>query len=158
MGSEFLIQYQHPVSSIQYREFVMIYGIGLDMVNVSRVEEALKRWGGRFRDKVFSPGEIRYCLGKKNPAPHFAARFAAKEAFVKALGIGIRRGVHWKDVEVQRGPLGRPVLKISGRAVEIFRDEGLENFFLSLTHDGDYSGAMVVLEKQDSKNRNQDKI
>jgi holo-[acyl-carrier protein] synthase len=134
----------------------MIYGIGLDMVKVSRIEEALKRWGERFQNKVFTPGEIRYSLGKRNPAPHFAARFAAKEAFVKALGIGIRRGVHWKDVEVQRGPLGRPVLKIRGRAVEICRNEGLENFFLSLTHDGDYSGAMVVLKKQDSKGRNQE--
>ena len=127
----------------------MIYGIGFDLVQVSRIKDALRRWGERFQNKVFTPGEIRYCLEKKNPAPHFAARFAAKEALVKALGIGIRRGVHWKDVEVQRGLLGRPVLKIHGRAVEICRNEGLENFFLSLTHDGDYSGAMVVLEKQD---------
>ena len=127
----------------------MIYGIGYDLVQVSRIKDALRRWGERFQNKVFTPGEIRYCLEKKNPAPHFAARFAAKEALVKALGIGIRRGVHWKDVEVQRGLLGRPVLKIHGRAVEICRNEGLENFFLSLTHDGDYSGAMVVLEKQD---------
>jgi len=129
----------------------MIYGIGLDMVKVSRIEEALKRWGERFQNKVFSPGEIRYCLEKKNPAPHFAARFAAKEALVKALGIGIRRGVHWKDVEVQRGPLGRPVLKIHGRAVEICRKEGIDGFFLSLTHDGDYSGAMVVLQQSDQR-------
>jgi holo-[acyl-carrier protein] synthase len=134
----------------------MIYGIGFDLVQVSRIKDALRRWGERFQNKVFTPGEIRYCLEKKNPAPHFAARFAAKEAFVKALGIGIRRGVHWKDVEVQRGPLGRPVLKIHGRAVEICRNEGLENFFLSLTHDGDYSGAMVVLEKQDQGVRNQE--
>lgn len=133
----------------------MIYGIGFDLVQVSRIKDALRRWGERFQNKVFTPGEIRYCLEKKNPAPHFAARFAAKEALVKALGIGIRRGVHWKDVEVQRGPLGRPVLKIHGRAVEICRNEGLENFFLSLTHDGDYSGAMVVLEKQDQGVRSQ---
>ena len=90
----------------------MIYGIGIDLVKVKRIEEALERWGERFQNKVFTPGEIRYCLQKKNPSPNFAARFAAKEAFVKALGIGIRRGVHWKDVEVQRGSLGKPVLKI----------------------------------------------
>jgi holo-[acyl-carrier protein] synthase len=129
----------------------MIYGIGFDLVKVSRIEEALRRWGERFQNKVFTSGEIRYCLDKKSPAPHFAARFAAKEALVKALGIGIRRGVHWKDVEVQRGPLGRPVLKICGRAVEICGKEGVENFFLSLTHDGEYSGAMVVLEKSDQR-------
>lgn len=127
----------------------MIYGIGFDLVQVSRVEDALRRWGERFQNKVFTPGEVRYGLKKRNPARHYAARFAAKEAFVKALGIGIRRGVHWKDVEVQRGPLGRPVLKIYGRAAEICRKEGIDGFFLSLTHDGDYSGAMVVLEKSD---------
>ena len=87
-------------------------------------------------------------MQKKNPSPNFAARFAAKEAFVKALGIGIRRGVHWKDVEVQRGSLGRPVLKLNGRAVEICQKEKIEGLFLSLTHDGDYSGAIVVLEKK----------
>jgi holo-[acyl-carrier protein] synthase len=129
----------------------MIYGIGFDLVQVSRVEDALRRWGERFQNKVFTPGEIRYGLKKRNPARHFAARFAAKEAFVKALGIGIRRGVHWKDVEVQRGPLGRPVLKIHDRAVEICRKEGIDGFFLSLTHDGDYSGAMVVLEKSNQR-------
>ena len=127
----------------------MIYGIGFDLVQVSRVEDALRRWGERFQNKVFTPGEIRYGLKKRNPARHYAARFAAKEAFVKALGIGIRRGVHWKDVEVQRGPLGRPDLKIYGRAAEICRKEGINGFFLSLTHEGDYSGAMVVLEKSD---------
>ncbi len=129
----------------------MIYGIGFDLVQVSRIRDALRRWGERFQNKVFTPGEIRYSLGKRNPAPHFAARFAAKEAFVKALGIGVRRGVHWKDVEVQRGPLGRPGLKIHGRAVEICRKERIDGFFLSLTHDGDYSGAMVVLEKSDQR-------
>jgi len=126
----------------------MIYGIGIDLVKVIRVKEALERWGERFHNKVFTPGEVRYCMQKKNPSPNFAARFAAKEAFVKALGIGIRRGVHWKDIEVQRGPLGRPVLKLNGRAVEICQKERIEGLFLSLTHDGDYSGAIVVLEKK----------
>ena len=125
----------------------MIYGIGMDLVKVKRIEEALKRWGERFQDKVFTPGEVHYCLQKKNPSPNFAARFAAKEAFVKALGIGIRRGVHWRDVEVQRDPLGKPVLKLYGRAVEICQQEKIGGLFLSLTHDGDYSGAIVVLEK-----------
>lgn len=126
----------------------MIYGIGIDLVKVKRIEEALERWGERFQNKVFTPGEVRYCFQKKTPSPNFAARFAAKEAFVKALGIGIRRGVHWKDVEVERGPLGKPVLKINGRAVEICQKERIEGLFLSLTHDGEYSGAVVVLEKK----------
>ena len=126
----------------------MIYGIGIDLVKVGRIREALERWGERFQNKVFTPGEVHYCGQKKNPSPNFAARFAAKEAFVKALGIGIRRGVHWKDVEVQRGPLGRPVLKLHGRAVEICGKEKIKGLFLSITHDGDYSGAVVVLEKK----------
>lgn len=126
----------------------MIYGIGIDLVKVKRIEEALERWGERFQNKVFTPGEVRYCSQKKSPSPNFAARFAAKEAFVKALGIGIRRGMHWKDVEVQRGSLGKPVLKINGRAVEICQKERIDGLFLSLTHDGEYSGAVVVLEKK----------
>jgi holo-[acyl-carrier protein] synthase len=129
----------------------MIYGIGFDLVKVSRMEGALKRWGERFQKKVFTPGEVRYCLRKRNPSPNFAARFAAKEAFVKALGIGIRRGVHWRDVEVIRGPLGKPVLETHGRAAEICLKQGIEGLFLSLTHDGEYSGAMVVLEKSDQR-------
>ncbi len=124
----------------------MIYGIGMDLVQIRRIQEALQRWGERFQDKVFTPYEIRYCRAKRNSSPNFAARFAAKEAFVKALGIGIRHGVHWRDVEVQRGPLGKPVLKLTGRAAELIRREKIEGVFLSLTHDGDYSAAMVVLE------------
>jgi holo-[acyl-carrier protein] synthase len=85
-------------------------------------------------------------LRKKNPPESFAARFAAKEAFVKALGVGIRRGIHWKDIEVQRTPLGKPVLKINGLAQELCREEKIEGFFLSLTHDRHYSSAMVALE------------
>jgi holo-[acyl-carrier protein] synthase len=125
----------------------MIYGIGMDLVKIGRIQDALQRWGDRFQNKVFTPGEIRYCLRKRNPNPNFAARFAAKEAFVKALGIGIRRGVHWRDVEVERGPLGKPVLKLSGLAAEMLRQERIEGVFLTLTHDGDYSAAMVVLER-----------
>ena len=121
----------------------------MDLVKVSRIDEALGRWGERFQNRVFTPGEVRYCLRKKDPAVSFAARFAAKEAFVKALGIGIRRGVHWRDVEVQRGPLGKPMLKLNGRAVEMCRQEKIDGLFLSLTHDGEYSGAVVVLERKD---------
>ncbi len=125
----------------------MIFGIGIDTAQVSRIARAMKRWGERFQQRVFTPYEIEYCRRKRNPYPNFAARFAAKEAFVKALGIGIRRGVHWRDIEVRRGPLGRPVLKISGRAEDLLRRERIEGIFLSLTHDGDYGVAMVVLEK-----------
>ena len=127
----------------------MIFGVGIDLVKIPRIADALKRWGERFQEKAFTAGEVRYCLEKKDPSPSFAARFAAKEAFVKALGIGLRRGVHLKDVEVQRGPLGRPLLKVYGRATEICEREKITGIFLSLTHDQEYSGAVVVLEKKD---------
>jgi holo-[acyl-carrier protein] synthase len=125
----------------------MIYGIGIDLVKIKRIAEAHQRWGERFHRKAFTSGEIQYCLRKRDPAPSFAARFAAKEALVKALGIGLRRGVHLRDVEVQRGSLGKPVLKLHGRAEEICVREGITGIFLSLTHDQDFSSAVVVLEK-----------
>jgi len=124
----------------------MIWGIGVDLVEVKRIEDTLHRWGERFQKKVFTPGEVDYCSRKKRSAPNFAARFAAKEAFAKALGVGMRGGIHWKDVEVERGLLGRPVLKLSGRALELCQRERIESLFLSLTHDRNYSIAMVVLE------------
>lgn len=127
----------------------MICGIGVDLVEVKRIEDALHRWGERFQKKVFTPREVDYCSRKKRSAPNFAARFAAKEAFAKALGLGMRRGIHWKDVEVERGLLGQPVLKLSGRALELCQRERIESLFLSLTHDRNYSIAMVVLEKSE---------
>ncbi len=125
----------------------MIFGVGIDLVKIQRIANARKRWGERFQQKAFTPGEIQYCLRKKDPSPSFAARFAAKEAFVKALGIGLRRGIHLRDVEVQRGPLGKPTLRLHGRAREICGQEEIVGVFLSLTHDQDYSSAVVVLEK-----------
>lgn len=125
----------------------MIYGIGIDLVRVRRIEEALERWGDRFKNKIFTLGEIDYCLKKRNSSPNFAARFAVKEALVKALGIGMRRGIHWKNIEVARGPLGKPVLKLNGQAAEICQREKITGIFVSLTHDRDYSSAIVILEK-----------
>jgi len=126
----------------------MIYGIGVDLVQVERIAEAFQRWGERFRDRVFTPGEIAYCAPKRNSFASFAARFAAKEAFAKALGIGMRRGVHWKNVEVEHDPLGKPILNLSGQALELCRQEKIEGIFLSLTHDRGYSSAIVVLERK----------
>jgi len=125
----------------------MIFGIGIDLVKNKRIQRALERWGERFQKKAFTAEEIQYCLQKRDPSPSFAARFAAKEAFVKALGTGLRRGIHLRNVGVVRGPLGKPMLKLSGRASELCGKEGICGVFLSLTHDEDYSSAVVVLEK-----------
>ncbi len=126
----------------------MIYGVGIDLVQIKRMEKLLQRWGDRFKNKVFTAGEVAYCQKKRSAAASYAARFAAKEAFVKALGVGMRGGIHWRDIEVTHGVLGKPILKIAGRAQEICQREGIKGIFLSLTHDQDYSSALVILEKR----------
>lgn len=126
----------------------MIYGVGIDIVQISRIEKALQRWGEKFRNRIFTSGEVFYCQKKRNGAANYAGRFAAKEAFVKALGVGMRRGIHWRDIEVARGPLGKPILKVSGRAQEICQKEGIKEILVTLTHDREYSSALVILEKE----------
>jgi holo-[acyl-carrier protein] synthase len=97
-------------------------------------------------DRLFTAGEKAYALAKKDPAPHLAARFAAKEAFLKALGLGLRQGISWQQMEVTRDELGKPSLQLSGRAAEIYQERGLCRLLLSYSHDGDYAFATVILE------------
>jgi holo-[acyl-carrier protein] synthase len=123
----------------------MILGIGIDLVEVSRIEQALTR-GERFRRRLFTPGEIEYCLRHKSPAKHFAARFAAKEAGMKALGTGWSNGVGWKDFEVRHDSRGRPLLVITGRAAELAVAMGATHSVLSLAHDGGFATAVAALE------------
>jgi holo-[acyl-carrier protein] synthase len=124
----------------------MVLGLGTDLIETKRVEESIKRFGDRFLLRIFSPGEIAYCLRKKNAAESFAARFAAKEAGAKALGTGISRGVTWKEFEVKREASGRPSLHLSGRAAELAEAMGVRKIQLSLTHSRDLALAVVVVE------------
>lgn len=124
----------------------MILGLGTDLIEIARVEASLHRFGERFMTRVFTPGEIEYCLRKRQPAESFAARFAAKEAGAKALGTGISRGVSWKEMEVRRFPGGRPTLHWSGRAAEVALVMGVSRTSLSLTHGRDAAMAVVVVE------------
>lgn len=124
----------------------MIYGVGIDMVEVSRIEKALKRWGDRFLKRVFTRSEIEYCHDKARPAARFAMRFAAKEAFSKALGLGFRQGMGFHQVEVTRASNGRPSLSLHGKAQELCQGCGVNKTFLSLSDDGLYAIAVVVLE------------
>ena len=124
----------------------MIVGMGVDMAEVERVREAIARHGERFLQRVFTPGEISYCRRFKDSPERFAARFAAKEAAMKALGTGWRRGVAWKDFEVSNLPSGKPCLQLSGKALEICRSLGGSRVFLSLTHAGAYALAQVIIE------------
>ena len=129
----------------------MIVGLGVDIEEVSRIEQAVQRHGERFLRRVFTEAEIAYCRRRKNPYERFAARFAAKEAGMKALGTGWRGGVTWRDLEVVNLPGGKPTLKLSGRAQEICRNLGGERIALSLTHTAAYALAEVVVEGKDAE-------
>jgi holo-[acyl-carrier protein] synthase len=124
----------------------MIVGSGVDMIEIARIADALARYGDRFCQRIYLPGEIRYCRSKKNGAESFAARFAAKEAAAKALGTGIQHGVAWRDIEVVRAPSGRPTLLFHGRAAVVAGKLGVRNAVISLTHSRTQALAQVVLE------------
>src|SRR5271155_2110805 len=124
----------------------MVLGIGTDLTEIRRIEHSVERFGDRFLERVFTPGEIEYCQRKKNAAESFAARFAAKEAGAKALGTGISRGVSWKDFEVKREAGGKPTLHLSGRAAELAAMMGIQRVQLSLTHSRELAMAVVLVE------------
>jgi holo-[acyl-carrier protein] synthase len=123
----------------------MIYGIGIDLIEVERIRKQLER-GDRFVNRIFTPDEIVYCDSKKNRAQNFAARFAAKEAFFKALGTGWRGGLAFSQVEVVNDSLGKPEIRLHGKAEELIAEKGITNICVSLTHLKDFASAVVTLE------------
>ncbi|MCL4503074.1 MAG: holo-ACP synthase [Deltaproteobacteria bacterium] len=127
----------------------MVYGIGIDLVKVARLAAAIERYGERFLNRVFTPREIAYCQAKRrNRDSTFALRFAAKEAFSKALGVGLRRnGIRWREVEVVPNPLGKPEISVTGRAADLCAAAGITAMHLSLTDENDQALAVVILEK-----------
>ncbi len=124
----------------------MIYGVGTDLVDVARVEKILERWKAQFIKRVYSEGEITYCNAMGFPAQHFAVRFAAKEAFLKGIGLGMSGGISFRDVEVIKGDEGNPRLGFHGKAVELMNKAGIKRSHLSLSHTGNHAIAFVVLE------------
>lgn len=124
----------------------MIYGIGVDLVKMSRIRQALENFGERFQERVFTGLERDFCLSKASPTRYWAMRFAAKEAFSKAIGLGMRQGLRWRDIEVTANALGRPEIRLYGRAREIADQAGIKGSFLTLTDEADYAVAVVVLE------------
>ncbi len=126
----------------------MMIGLGTDLIEIERVQASIDRFGDRFLDRVFTPGEIVYCMRKKQPAESFAARFAAKEAGAKALGTGISRGVGWKEFEVRREPGQRPTLHLTGRAAELARAMGVRQMQLTLSHSRKLAIAVAAAETQ----------
>jgi holo-[acyl-carrier protein] synthase len=121
-----------------------IIGIGLDATEIDRMKQAIERFGDRFLQRVFTPGEIAYASRRRNPAPHFAARFAAKEAAMKALGTGHSRGVLWRDIEVVR-VAGPPQLRFHGGAARRFEAIGATGSLLTITHSEILALAQVLL-------------
>lgn len=124
----------------------MIVGSGIDLVEITRIQQSMDRFGQRFLDRIFTRAEQAYCLGKRNAAESFAARFAAKEAAAKALGTGISHGVGWLEIEVVRAPGSRPEVRFHGRAAQIAARLGTRHAALSLTHTTTQAMASVVLE------------
>ncbi|MBN1470564.1 MAG: holo-ACP synthase [Syntrophaceae bacterium] len=126
----------------------MIYGVGIDLVENSRMERIVKKWGPKFINRIFSIKEIQYCGKHVYSAIHYGARFAAKESFLKALGIGMGMGVKLSDIEVVNDENGKPLLKLCGEAKIIIKKAKISKIHLSLTHTKNYSMAVVVLEKK----------
>lgn len=124
----------------------MIVGTGLDLIAVARLKRFLERHGDRGLQRLFSDAEVGYCLAHHEPAPFLAARFAAKEAFYKALGTGIGPAGGWRDVEVIRLASGRPLLMLHARAAAIAHEMQVRRIHLSLSHTADTAAAVVVLE------------
>lgn len=124
----------------------MIVGIGIDLAEVDRIRAAIERYGSRFTGRIYTAAEIAYVERKANSYERYAARFAAKEAGMKAIGTGWKRGVRWQDFEVSNLPSGRPTLQFHGVAAQIADSLGVRNIALSLTHTAEQGLAIVILE------------
>jgi len=124
----------------------MIVGTGIDIAEVPRIRRAIERFGDRFLHRIFTAGEMRYCDSKANRMERYAARFAAKEAAMKALGTGWNHGVRWRDCEVTRLPGGRPTMAFHGVAAEFATRLGVTNAALSISHTAEQAIAQVILE------------
>jgi holo-[acyl-carrier protein] synthase len=123
----------------------LIVGLGTDIVEVSRIREAIEKYGKRFLDRIYTPLEIEYCESfNDNKFEHFAARFAAKESFSKAIGTGITQGFKFREVGVRNEPSGEPRADLSGDMLEKW---GSHNIYISLSHTNSNAVAFVVIEK-----------
>ncbi|HET7225064.1 MAG TPA: holo-ACP synthase [Candidatus Eisenbacteria bacterium] len=123
-----------------------IRGIGIDVVQVERLMRALERFGDRMERRLFTEAELAYCRTHKDPLPHLAARFAAKEALFKAIGTGLSGGIGWRQAEVVQPGGRQPTLALHDAALERFRALGATDAHVSLTHDGGLAIACVVIE------------
>jgi len=124
----------------------MVVGIGIDIVNIERIESMMARWGDLFLGRVFTEREIVWCQKRTRPPECFAIRFAAKEAFLKAIGRGLRNGIQWTDIEVENDPLGKPLFSFHRKAKEVLETQRVKKALLTLSHERFYAVAHVLLE------------
>ena len=125
----------------------MIIGTGLDIIEIERIKNSIKKYTPKFEQRVFSPGEINYCQSQGDPAKHFAARFAVKEAVSKCLGTGISGTLGFKDMEVVHEKSGKPALKMSGKGKELFKKLKLKTIHISISHDRTHAIAHAIAEQ-----------
>ena len=125
----------------------MIFGVGIDIIEVSRIQKELSKENGGFKDRVFTQAEIDYCESRVTKAQNYAARFAAKEAFFKALGSGWSNGFAWTEVEVVRDPAGKPHITTHGKIKEFIKQNQISKIHVSLSHVKETATAIVSLEK-----------
>jgi holo-[acyl-carrier protein] synthase len=124
----------------------LIIGLGLDIAEIDRIAAAIERHGAPILERLYTPREVAYCESRKNKFERYAARFAAKEAAMKALGTGWTRGVRWRDIEVANAQGGKPSLHLEGVARQIADRLGVKNISLSITHSGNLALAEVIFE------------
>jgi len=124
----------------------MILGLGIDIIEVARVQASVERFGDRFLNRLLLPGEIAYCADKKVSGPFVAVRFAAKEAISKAFGTGIGAQLGWHDMEVRRKESGEPFVVMHGKGKDLFTTRGAKQVLISLSHTQNYATAVAVLE------------
>ena len=120
-----------------------LFGLGIDLCDVPRIRAALERYPDRFRRRIFTPAEIAFCDARTDPATSYAARFAAKEAFAKALGTGLRGLIGWREIEVRDNERSRPTIAVTGRAAAWLAGRRTH---LSITHLPEYAAAVVAIE------------
>ena len=125
----------------------MIFGTGIDIIEVDRIKNSIQKYSNRFKKKIFTQKEIDYCHSQADPAKHFAARFTVKEAVLKCFGTGMTGGILWKDIEVGKLNSGQPVLNLHGNGKKLFNQLNLKHIHVSITHDKTYAAAHAIAEK-----------
>ncbi len=125
----------------------MIFGTGIDIIEVDRIKNSIRKYSDRFKKKIFTQKEIDYCHSQAEPAKHFAARFTVKEAVLKCFGTGMTGTILWKDIEIDKLNSGQPVLNLHGNGKKLFNQLNLKHIHISITHDKTYAAAHAIAEK-----------